>query len=154
MLNTMTGIKMVHVPYRAGNLALNDLLGGHISVTFSTTITSTQFIKTGKVRALAATSSQRVPAFPDLPTVAESGVPGYDVRFWVGLTAPRGTPIDVIKKIEGANNKALAMPEVQKVLAAQGFSPWIGTSEEFDAFYRSERDKWAKVIKSTGMDKE
>ncbi|MEI8151105.1 MAG: tripartite tricarboxylate transporter substrate-binding protein, partial [Hyphomicrobiales bacterium] len=96
----------------------------------------------------------RDPALPELPTVSEAGLPGYDVRLWIGLTAPAGTPREVIKRLEAANHKALNSPDIQKALAAQGFGPFIGTSEQFDAFYRAERDKWARVIKASGMDKE
>ncbi|HEV2008698.1 MAG TPA: tripartite tricarboxylate transporter substrate binding protein, partial [Burkholderiales bacterium] len=92
MLKTMTGIKMTHIPYRAGSQALTDLLGGHIAVTFSTTITSTQLIRSGRVRALAVTTGKRLAAFPDIPTVSESGVAGYEFVLWLGLAAPAGTP--------------------------------------------------------------
>ncbi len=152
--NMMAGVKMMPVHYRGGAETIKDLITGQVKVMFSTMPPVQELIRQGRLIGLAVTGPKRDRAFPDLPTVAEAGVPGYDVRFWVGLTAPRGTPLDVIKKIEGANNKALAMPEVQTVLAAQGFSPWIGTSEEFDAFYRAERDKYAKVIKASGMDSE
>ena len=100
------------------------------------------------------TGPKRDPAFPDLPTVAESGYPGFDVRLWIGLTAPSGTPPDIIRKLADANRKALESPEIQKALAAQGFAPMLGSAEEFDAFYRSEREKWGKVVKETGMDKD
>jgi tripartite-type tricarboxylate transporter receptor subunit TctC len=111
-------------------------------------------VKEGKLIGLATTGPKRDPAFPDLPTIAESGYPGFDVRLWIGLSAPAGTPKDVIKKLEEANAKALSTPEVKTALAAQGFAPIIGTAEQFDAFYRAERDKYAQVIKATGMDKE
>jgi tripartite-type tricarboxylate transporter receptor subunit TctC len=111
-------------------------------------------VNEGKLIGLATTGPKRDSAFPDLPTVSEAGLAGYDVRLWIGLTAPIATPREIIKRIEAANNKALTMPDVQKALAAQGFSPFIGTSEQFDAFYRSERDKYAKVIKASGMDQE
>ena len=92
--------------------------------------------------------------FPDLPTIAESGYPGFDVRLWIGMTAPMGTPKDIVHKLADANKKALESPEIQKALAAQGFAPMMGSAEDFDAFYRSERDKWGKVIRETGMDKD
>jgi tripartite-type tricarboxylate transporter receptor subunit TctC len=150
MLNTMTGIKMVHVPYRAGNLALNDLLGGHISVTFSTTITSTQFIKSGRVRALAATSSQRVPAFPDLPTVAESGVPGYEFTLWLGLAAPAGTPDAVIQQLSKALLKALQGKDLQEQLAAQSVDPSASTPQELAEKIKRDGVTYARVVKDSG----
>ncbi len=150
MLNTMTGIKMVHVPYRAGNLALNDLLGGHISVTFSTTITSTQFIKTGKVRALAATSSQRVPAFPDLPTVAESGVPGYEFTLWLGLAAPAGTADAVIQQLSRALIKTLQARDLQEQLAIQSVDTVSSTPQELAEKIKRDMVIYAKVVKESG----
>jgi tripartite-type tricarboxylate transporter receptor subunit TctC len=150
MLNTMTGIKMVHVPYRAGNLALNDLLGGHISVTFSTTITSTQFIKTGKVRALAATSSQRVPAFPDLPTVAESGVPGYEFTLWLGLAAPAGTADAVIQLLSRALIKTLQARDLQEQLAIQSVDTVSSTPQELAEKIKRDMVIYAKAVKDSG----
>lgn len=150
MLNTMTGINMVHVPYRAGNLALNDLLGGHISVTFSTTITSTQLIKSGRVRALAATSSRRIPAFPDLPTVAESGVPGYEFTLWLGLAAPAGTPDAVIQQLSKALVKALQAKDLQEQLAMQSVDTWSSTSQELAEKIRRDLIVYARVVKESG----
>ena len=150
MLNTMTGIKMVHVPYRAGNLALNDLLGGHISVTFSTTITSTQLIKAGKVRALAATSSQRVPAFPDLPTVAESGVPGYEFTLWLGLAAPAGTADAVIQQLSRALTKSLQTRELQEQLAVQSVDTLSSTPNELAEKIRRDMASYGKVVEESG----
>jgi tripartite-type tricarboxylate transporter receptor subunit TctC len=150
MLNTMTGIKMVHVPYRAGNLALNDLLGGHISVTFSTTITSTQLIKAGRVRALAATSSQRIPAFPELPTVAESGVPGYEFTLWLGLAAPAGTPDAVIQQLNKALVKALHAADLQEQLAHQSVDALASTPVELGEKIRRDMVVYAKLVKDSG----
>lgn len=150
MLNTMTGIRMVHVPYRAGNLALNDLLGGHISVTFSTTITSTQLIKAGKVRALAATSSRRVPAFPDLPTVAESGVPGFEFTLWLGLAVPAGTPDALIEQLSKALMKALQARDLQEQLAIQSVDTLGSTPEEFAEKIRRDRVVYARLVKDAG----
>jgi tripartite-type tricarboxylate transporter receptor subunit TctC len=142
------------VHYRGGGDTIKDLISGQVKVMFSSIAPVQQLVKDGKLLGLATTGPKRDAAFPDLPTIAESGYPGFDVRLWVGLTAPAGTPKDVIKKLEEANNKALGLPEVQKALAAQGFSPMLGTTEQFDAFYRAERDKWAKVIREAGLDKD
>ncbi len=150
MLNTMTGIRMVHVPYRAGNLALNDLLGGHIAVTFSTTITSTQLIRAGRVRALAATSSQRIPAFPDLPTVAEAGVPGYEFTLWLGLAAPAGTPEPVIQQLSRALIKALQSGDLKEQLANQSVDTLASTPQELAEKIKRDRVIYAKLVKDSG----
>ena len=154
LFNMSAGIKTMPVHYRGGGDTIKDLISGQVKVMFSSIAPVQQLVKEGKLIGLATTGPKRDAAFPDLPTIAESGFPGFDVRLWVGLTAPAATPKDVIKTLEAANNKALNTPEVQKALAAQGFAPMIGTAEQFDAFYRAERDKWAKVIRASGMDKE
>jgi tripartite-type tricarboxylate transporter receptor subunit TctC len=104
--------------------------------------------------ALRRRAPSAIRLFPNLLTIAESGYPGFDVRLWIGMTAPVGTPKDIIRKLADANKAALESPEIQKALAAQGFAPMIGSAEDFDAFYRAERAKWAKVITATGMDKD
>ena len=152
--NLLAGTRMMPVHYRGGSEATKDLLSGQVKIMFSSIAPVQEFVRQGKLIGLGVTGLKRESAFPETPTVAEAGLPGYDVRFWVGLTAPRGTPREIIKRIEAANNKALNLPEVKTALAGQGFSPWIGTAEDFDAFYRVERDKYAKVIKASGMDKE
>ncbi len=154
LFNLAAGIKTMPVHYKGGGETVKDLISGQMKVMFSSIAPVQQLVRDGKLIGIATTGPKRDPAFPELPTIAESGYPGFDVRLWIGLTAPTGTPKDVIKKLEEANGKALSSPEVQKALAAQGFAPIIGTAEQFDAFYRAERDKYAKVIKATGMDKE
>ena len=150
MLNTLTGIKMVHVPYRAGNLALNDLLGGHIAVTFSTTITTTELIKAGRLRALAVTSTRRVPAFPELPTVEESGVPGYDFTLWLGLAAPAATPGAVIQPLVAALLKAVQAKDLQERFAAQSVDALTATPQEFAEKIRREMVVYGKLVKASG----
>jgi len=152
--NLAAGIKTMPVHYKGGGETVKDLISGQMKVMFSSIAPVQQLVRDGKLIGIATTGPKRDPAFPELPTIAESGYPGFDVRLWIGLTAPTGTPKDVIKRLEEANGKALSSPEVQKALAAQGFAPIIGTAEQFDAFYRAERDKYAQVIKATGMDKE
>jgi tripartite-type tricarboxylate transporter receptor subunit TctC len=154
LFNLAAGIKTMPVHYRGGGDTIKDLISGQVKIMFSSIAPVQQLVKDGKLIGLATTGPQRDPAFPELPTIAESGFPGFDVRLWIGLSAPIATPKDVIKKLETVNNQALNTPEVRNALAAQGFRPMIGTAEQFDAFYRSERDKWANVIKTTGMDKE
>lgn len=150
----VAGIKTTPVHYRGGGDAAKDLLSGQVKMMFSSIAPVQQFVKDGRLLAIATTGPKRDPAFPDVPTIAESGYPGFDVRLWMGVATTGGTPKDVIKKLDDANRKAMETPEVQKTLAAQGFAPIIGSAEDFEKFYRVERDKWAKVVTTAGMDKE
>jgi tripartite-type tricarboxylate transporter receptor subunit TctC len=154
LFNMAAGIKTVPVHYRGGGATVKDLLTGQVKIMFSSIAPVQEFVRAGKLVGLATTGPKRDPAFPNLPTIAEAGYPGFDVRLWIGMTAPAGTPKDVIRKLADANKKALESPEIKTSLAAQGFAPIIGSAEDFDAFYRAEREKWAKVIKAAGMDKE
>jgi len=138
------------VPYRAGNLALNDLLGGHISVTFSTTITTTELIKAGRLRALAVTSTRRIPAFPELPTVEESGVPGYDFTLWLGLAAPAATGSGIIQQLNAALLKALQARDLQERFAAQSVDALNSTPQEFAEKIRREIVVYEKLVKASG----
>src|SRR3954469_19636700 len=154
LFNSAAGIKTVAVHYRGGGDTIKDLLSGEVKMMFSSIAPVQDFVRDGRLIGLATTGPKRDPAFPDLPTIAESGYPGFDVRLWIGITAPAGTPKDIIHKLADANKKALESPEIQKALAAQGFAPMLGSAEEFDAFYRAEREKWGKVVRETGMDKD
>jgi len=154
LFNMAAGINTIPVHYRGGGDTIKDLLSGEVKMMFSSIAPVQDFVRDGRLVGLATTGPKRDPAFPDLPTVAESGYPGFDVRLWIGMTAPAGTPVDILHKLADANKKALESPEIQKALAAQGFAPMLGSQEDFDAFYRSERDKWGKVVKETGMDKD
>jgi tripartite-type tricarboxylate transporter receptor subunit TctC len=154
LFNIAAGIKTTPVHYRGGGDTVKDLLSGQVKIMFSSIAPVQDFVRDGRLIGLATTGPARDPTFPDLPTIAESGYPGFDVRLWIGMTAPAGTPKSIIDKLSDANSKALETPEVAKALAAQGFSPMIGSAEDFDAFYRAERTKWEKVIKETGMDKD
>jgi tripartite-type tricarboxylate transporter receptor subunit TctC len=154
LFNSTAGTKMVPVHYRGGGDTVKDLLSGQVKIMFSSIAPVQQHVREGRLIGLATTGPKRDPAFPDLPTIAESGYPGFDVRLWIGLTAPAGVPKDIIQKLADANRKALETPEVQKTLAGAGFAPMLGSAEDFDRFYRAERTKWEKVIKDTGMDKD
>lgn len=153
LFNMEAGTKMNPVHYKGGAETVKDLLSGQVKVMFSSIAPVQGFVKDGRLIGLATTGPKRDSAFPDLPTIAET-IPGFDVRLWMGISAPAGTPPAIVKRLEEANRKAVESPDIQRALAAQGFAPLIGTAEQFDAFYRSERDKWAKVIKTSGMDKE
>lgn len=150
MLNTMTGIKMLHVPYKAGNLALNDLIGGHVSLTFSTTITSTQYIQSGRLRGIAVTSTNRLPALPNLPTVAESGVPGYEFTLWLGISAPSKTPEPVIQTLADAVSKVLQNESVRKTLIAQSVEPASMPRQSIIKRIESELIAYDKIVKQSG----
>ena len=150
MLNTMTGIKMLHIPYKAGNLALNDLLGGHVSLTFSTSITSTQFVQSGRLRGIAVTSQKRLPAFPDLPTVAESGVPGYEFSLWLGLSAPAGTPDAVIQRLYDAVVKSLQSDSVRSALVAQSVEPMTLAPAAFSKRIAADFITYENIVKQSG----
>jgi tripartite-type tricarboxylate transporter receptor subunit TctC len=154
LFNMAAGIKTVAVHYRGGGDTVKDLLSGQVKLMFSSIAPVQDFVRDGRLIGLATTGPKRDPAFPNLPTIAESGYPGFDVRLWIGMTAPAATPKDIIHKLADANRKALESPEIKTALAAQGFSPMLGSAEDFDAFYRAERDKWGKVVKETGMDKD
>jgi tripartite-type tricarboxylate transporter receptor subunit TctC len=151
--NMEAGTRMKPVHYKGGGETVKDLLSGQVKIMFSSIAPVQGFVKDGRLIGIATTGPQRDPAFPDLPTVGET-IPGFDVRLWIGLMAPAGTPPAVIKRLEDANAQALKAPEIQKALAAQGFAPMPGSAADFDALYRRERDKWAKVIKASGMDKD
>jgi tripartite-type tricarboxylate transporter receptor subunit TctC len=154
LFNMVAGIKTVAVHYRGGGDTVKDLLSGGVKIMFSSIAPVQDFVRDGRLIGLATTGPTRDPAFPNLPTIAESGYPGFDVRLWIGMTAPAATPKDIIHKLADANTKALESPEIKKALEAQGFAPMKGSAEDFDAFYRAERTKWEKVVKETGLDKE
>ncbi len=151
LFNMMAGTKLAPVHYRGGSDTVKDLLSGQVKVMFSSIAPVLNFVKNGQLRGLATTGPTRDSALPELPTIAESGLAGFDVRLWIGLTAPAGTPRDVIDRVSAATAQALGLPEVKASLAAQGFAPLIATPEQFGAFYRSEVAKWGKVIEATGM---
>jgi tripartite-type tricarboxylate transporter receptor subunit TctC len=145
------GIKWVHVAYRGEAPGINDLLGGQIPFMFSNLSVVLGNVKGGKLRALAVTSSQRVPSLPDVPTIAET-FPGFDAATWFALVAPTGTPADVVMKINAETRKIMATPEVQQRLSTIGMIPDKDRSpDEINAYVKSEIAKWAKVIKDAGV---
>jgi tripartite-type tricarboxylate transporter receptor subunit TctC len=150
MFMMITGVKMLHVPYKGSGPALADLIGGQVDVMFDNLTSSIGFIRSGKLRALAITSATRYPELPDLPTMQEAGVPGYEATAWFGIVAPRGVPRDVVMRINGEINKALAQPDVREKLAQQGAIARAWTPEQFGDFIHNEIVKWAKVVKASG----
>jgi tripartite-type tricarboxylate transporter receptor subunit TctC len=150
LFSSMAGIKMNHIPYKGSAPALTDLMAGQIQVAFDFMISAMPHVKSGKIKALAVTSATRSPVAPDLPTVAESGVPGFEVIGWNGLVAPARTPKEIIAKLNAELKKALDQPDTKERFAAQGFSATWTTPEKFGAYIESEHAKWAKVVKDSG----
>lgn len=150
LFNTMAGVDMLHVPYKGAVPALTDLLGGQVSMIFSSMPPALPLVKTGKIRALGVTSATRSPAAPAIPTITESGLPGYEVNNWYGILAPRGTPKEIVSKLNAEIVKILNMPDVKESLAVQGAEPVSGTPEQFAAYIKEETEKWAKIVKYSG----
>src|SRR5262245_10692891 len=146
LFKMMTGISMVHVPYRGGGAALPDLLAGQVQVMFPSMSSSIEYVRTGKLRALAVTTVMRSEALPDLPTVAEF-VPGYEASYWAGLGAPKNTPVDIVDKLNKEINAGLVDPKLKARFADLGAAAFPGSSSDFAKFIATETEKWAKVIK-------
>lgn len=149
LFKSMTGCDMVHVPYKGAGPALIDVMGGQVQVIFDNLPSSIGHIKGGKLRAVAVTSAQRDPSLPDVPTVGET-VKGYEATAWFGIGMPKGTPREVIDKVNAAVNQALADPKMRDRLAELGGKPISGTPEDFGRVIASETEKWAKVVVSSG----
>ena len=151
LLNLMAGIQLVHIPYKGSPPALIDVLGGRVAVMVSTMAPAMPQVKAGRLRALAITSAQRSRATPEIPTVAESGVAGYEAISWQGVLAPAGTPRVIVQRLNSELRKVIAQPEPSRQLAEQGYEPLSGTPEAFDAYIKSEIAKWTRVVKSAGL---
>jgi tripartite-type tricarboxylate transporter receptor subunit TctC len=146
----MAGVELTHIPYKGAGPGLNDLIAGRLQTVFATAPSVMGFVKSGRLRAIAVTSSKRSALMPELPTVAESGVPGYEASSWYGLLAPAKTPRPVVLRLNAEAKRALAVPEINERLIAQGVDPVGNSPEEFAAYVRTEIIKWAKVIKASG----
>jgi len=147
MFRSMTGVDMVHVPYKGLSPALADLLSGRVQLMFSSVVAILPHIKSGKLRGLALTGSRRMPSMPDLPTIAESGLPGYEASSWYGVLAPAGTPREIVARLNAELVKALAQSEVRTSLLAEGAEPAGGTPEQFAAHIRAEKERLGKLIR-------
>ncbi|TCT07660.1 Bug family tripartite tricarboxylate transporter substrate binding protein [Aquabacter spiritensis] len=150
MFKQATGVDLVHVPYRGSGPAVNDLVGGQVDVMFDNLPSSIGQIRAGTLRPIAVTSAQRSPALPDVPTIAESGVPGFDASSWFALFAPAGTPKAVVDTLNAEVLKTLQDPAVKQRYAEVGAEMRPMTPDEFGAFVKSEKEKWAKVVKASG----
>ena len=148
--NIATGTKMQHIPYKGSGPAITDLIGGQVNLMFDSLPSSMPHIKSGRIVAIAVTTKKRSSALPNVPTVAESGVPGFDVSTWYGVWAPAATPPAIVRRVSSDIAAVVRMPEVRARLAELGAEPVGSTPEEFAAYNRSELGKWAKIVKDSG----
>jgi tripartite-type tricarboxylate transporter receptor subunit TctC len=153
LFNMMAGISMTHVPYSGSAQAVTDLLAGRTQVMFSPASTVLPYVEAGQLKALATSEGTRAAAAPNLPTIAESGLPGFDTSVWFGVVAPSGIPADIVEKLSRALNEALKDPAAAKLLGAEGLDIKGGTPEQFSAFIASETKKWNDVANAAGLRK-
>ncbi|MGE0313525.1 MAG: Bug family tripartite tricarboxylate transporter substrate binding protein [Lautropia sp.] len=150
LFKAMAGVKIIHVPYKGSSGARTDVMGGQVDMMFDAITTMAQQAKAGKVRAIAVTGTERSPVMPDLPTVSEAGVPGYEAVIWLGLMAPKGTPQAVLETLNGAVRKIIADPAVKAAWAKQGASPMSMDVAAFGDYLRKDIEKWSKIVEVSG----
>jgi tripartite-type tricarboxylate transporter receptor subunit TctC len=150
LFNLLTEAKLIHVPYRGGGPLINDLLSGQIKLSFASIATTAQYVDLGRLKGLATTGAQRSDRLPDLPTVAEAGVPGYESNNWYGMVVPRAVPPTIVSALNAALNDTLADPEVAATLQRQGLAPAPGTPGFFAEYIRTETEKWGRVMRAAG----
>jgi tripartite-type tricarboxylate transporter receptor subunit TctC len=151
MFKSLTGLDMLHIPYKGSAPAIQDVMGEQVSMMFDTTVVAGPFVKSGKLRALGVTSAKRVKGYEDIPTIAEAGVPGYAVVSWQGIFAPAGTPADIVQRLNVEIVKILRSPDIIKRLEDLGLEPAGNTPAEFAAFQKAEIAKWAQIIKAANI---
>lgn len=151
LFRAMAGVNVVHVPYKGSGPALIDLVGGQMQFMFSNLTAALPHMKSAKLRALAVTGEKRTPIVPDLPTVAQAALPGYEVTSWYGLLAPAGTPPDIVMRLNTETVIAMRAPDMKERLAAEGADPMTSTAAEFAALLKTEITKWAKVVKQAAL---
>ena len=150
LFKTMAGVDITHVPYKGSSPALVDLIGGQVQIMFDNLPSALPQIKAGKLRAIAVTSLKRAPVLPDVPTISESGLPGFEASSWFGVLAPAGTPAPIVARINAEVNKWLQSADARERLLSQGAEAAGGTPEQFAHHIRAESEKWAKVVKASG----
>ena len=151
LFKAMTGTNLVHVPHKASGEMRSAVIGGHVQMAFDAVTTMATNVQSGQVRALGTSSTKRTSVLPDVPTIAEAGVPGYESTIWIGIMAPKGTPKAVVDKLNAEINKAINKPAIQAAWSKQGAVPLVMTPGEFDAYLRKDIEKWAKVVKEAGL---
>ena len=151
LFKSMSGTNIVHVPHRASGEARNSIIGGHVQMMFDAVTAMAQNVQAGQVRAIGTSGKSRSTVLPDVPTIDEAGVPGYEATIWLGIMAPAGTPKDVVDKLNTEINKVLSKPATKEAWAQQGAIPIIMSPAEFDKYLRADIDKWAKVIDAAGI---
>jgi tripartite-type tricarboxylate transporter receptor subunit TctC len=151
LFKAMSGTDIVHVPHKASGEARNSVLGGHVQMMFDAITTMAPNVKAGQVRALGTTGTKRSELTPDVPTIAEAGVPGYEATIWLGVMAPAATPKEIVEKLNTEINKVIAKPEVKDMWAKQGAVPMAMTPAEFDKYLRADIEKWGKVVQTAGI---
>ena len=151
ILQSMTGIKMLHVPYKGGGPAVADLMAGHVNILFTTVLEAVGHVKSGKLRGMAVSSTAHSPALPDVPTLAESGVPGYESGSWIGLLAPAGTPPAIVAKIAADVKDIMAQPDAQQTFISQGAIPKSWTTAQFIALIEADKKRYARIIQEKNI---
>ena len=149
LFSSMTGAQLNHVPYKGSDRATQDLIGGQVAVGFLGTPGALPHLKSGRLRALAVSTAKRAAELPEVPTMQEAGVPGYEATIWLGLFAPAGTPREVLARLQAEVSKVLAAPDARASVAATGLEISLGSADEFAAFVRAEHEKWGKVVRDT-----
>jgi len=150
LFKTMAGVDITHIPYKGSSPALTDLMGGQVQIMFDNLPSALPQIKAGKLRAIAVTSLKRAPVLPDVPTISESGLPGFEASSWFGVLAPAGTPAPIVARINAEVNKWLQSTDARERLLSQGAEAAGGSPEQFANHIRAESEKWAKVVKASG----
>ena len=151
LFDSMTGTQMVHVPYKGMSLAVSDLMGGQVSMTFGTSLSVIPHVRTGRLRALATTGAQRSPALPDMPTIGESGLPGYEASLWYGFVGPARMPPEIVQRLNTEIAAILAQPDTREKLASQGVDARSTTPDEFARILTADVVRWAKVVQKLGL---
>jgi tripartite-type tricarboxylate transporter receptor subunit TctC len=151
LFSSMTGIKLTHIPYKGSGPAVTDLLGSHVDIGWTSPLAVIPHINAGKLKAIAISGDSRAPSLPNVPTFTESGMPGFEMRFWYGLLAPAATPRDIINRVSAEVAKILATADMKEKLAAQGADPFISNPDQFAAIMRADSARYGKVIREAGI---